>query len=260
MVQFATLTRVVTPRIAKFHYPRRNFLSGFFCFDQNSSVVSLATMSCSLVLSFLQFLLAFFRFVLLLDWVFIPFLKLFFLLPVGSRIFLSLSEVAVFSVVLSLVLCRQLGHHLLEHLVLWMVLEHVLSSQLLLSGEPQVLPFVLDLCCVKVLEWEWFRCLRHGGALLGRTQWEHSSWTTSVVASWAVFRLKPRWAPMLGVRKSEGVPEHKSHERRGDKESPKACTRLKSCESLYTCPRAPFYRETKGLLHSEITLKSREYS
>jgi hypothetical protein len=72
---------------------------------------------------------------------------------------------------------------------------------------------------------------------------------------------------MLGVRKSDGVPEHESmeqthesHEEIGDKESPKACTRLKSCESLYTCPRAPFYRETKGLLHSEITLESKEYS
>jgi hypothetical protein len=70
-----------------------------------------------------------------------------------------------------------------------------------------------------------------------------------------------------GVQKSEGVPEHKSceqkhasHERRGDIESPKACTHLKNCESLYTCPRAPFYRETKGLLHSEITLESKEYS
>jgi hypothetical protein len=69
MVQFATLWRVaiLDPRIAKFHYPQRNFLSGFFCFDQNSSVVSLATMNCFLVLSFLQFLFAFFRFVLLLD-------------------------------------------------------------------------------------------------------------------------------------------------------------------------------------------------
>jgi hypothetical protein len=70
-----------------------------------------------------------------------------------------------------------------------------------------------------------------------------------------------------GVRKSDGVPEHKSHERkctiherRGDKESLKACPRIKCCESLYTCPRAPFYRETKGLLHSENTLESMEYS
>jgi hypothetical protein len=47
---------------------------------------------------------------------------------------------------------------------------------------------------------------------------------------------------------------------RGDKESPKDCSSLKSCESLYTCPRAPFYREKKGLLHSENALESKEYS
>jgi hypothetical protein len=71
----------------------------------------------------------------------------------------------------------------------------------------------------------------------------------------------------VGVWKSDRIPEHKipelTHEsknERGDKESLNVCTRLKSCESLYTCPRAPFYRETKGLLHSEITLRSREYS
>jgi hypothetical protein len=40
----------------------------------------------------------------------------------------------------------------------------------------------------------------------------------------------------------------------GDKESPKDCSHLKSCVSFYTCPRAPFYRETKELLHSENTL------
>jgi hypothetical protein len=44
-----------------------------------------------------------------------------------------------------------------------------------------------------------------------------------------------------------------SDDARGDKESPKDCSSLKSCESFYTCPRAPFYRETKGLLHSENT-------
>jgi hypothetical protein len=49
----------------------------------------------------------------------------------------------------------------------------------------------------------------------------------------------------LGVRKTDGVPEHKnlqkhtSHEE-GDKESPEACPRLKSCESLNTCPQTPF--------------------
>jgi hypothetical protein len=70
-----------------------------------------------------------------------------------------------------------------------------------------------------------------------------------------------------GGKKSVGVPEHKNyeiqraiHERQGDKKSPKACTRLKSYEPLYTCPCAPFYRKTKGLLHSENTLESKEYS
>jgi hypothetical protein len=33
----------------------------------------------------------------------------------------------------------------------------------------------------------------------------------------------------------------------GDLESPKDCSSLKSCESSYTCPHAPFYREAKGL-------------
>jgi hypothetical protein len=47
---------------------------------------------------------------------------------------------------------------------------------------------------------------------------------------------------------------------RGDKESPKDYPNLKSCECFYTCPRAPFYRETKGLLHSENTLGPKEYS
>jgi hypothetical protein len=147
----------------------------------------------------------------------------------------------------------------------------VLSSQLLHSGEPWVLPFVLDLWCAKVLEWERFCCLRHDGALLGRSQWEHSSWTSSVVVSLAVFRLRPRWVPMLGgpkigwspntrVTKQERKQVNTSREGWGDKESPKACARLKSCESLYTCSRAPFYRETKGLLHSEITLEFKEYS
>jgi hypothetical protein len=42
--------------------------------------------------------------------------------------------------------------------------------------------------------------------------------------------------------------------------NPRVCFLLKSCESLYTCPLAPFYTETKGLLHFEITLESKEYS
>jgi hypothetical protein len=75
---------------------------------------------------------------------------------------------------------------------------------------------------------------------------------------------------MLGDQKPDGVPKHKipertresyeSYEEKGDNKSLKACIRLKSCEPLYTCSRAPFYRETKGLLHSEIALESKEYS
>jgi hypothetical protein len=79
----------------------------------------------------------------------------------------------------------------------------------------------------------------------------------------------PRVLPLVGCRsktpteipKHESLErEHKSREGLGDKESPKVYTHLKGCEPLYTCPRAPFYRETKGLLHSENTLESKEYS
>jgi hypothetical protein len=70
----------------------------------------------------------------------------------------------------------------------------------------------------------------------------------------------------LGVRKSDGVPEHESlrqahesHEEKGDKESPKGCTHLKVVNP-FTRAIMPLYRETKGLLHSEITLESKEYS
>jgi hypothetical protein len=77
---------------------------------------------------------------------------------------------------------------------------------------------------------------------------------------------------MLGVSEDpDEIPEHKrrvcanvqvriADDARGDKESPKDCSCLKSCESPYTRPRAPFYRETKGLLHSESTLESKECS
>jgi hypothetical protein len=75
------------------------------------------------------------------------------------------------------------------------------------------------------------------------------------------------WRHLLGgskigwdPRTQDSGANTQKHERWGDKESPKACTHLKRCESLYTCPRAPFCRGTKELLHSEITLESREYS
>jgi hypothetical protein len=61
--------------------------------------------SFSFVISFLQFLFVLIQFALLLDYVFLAFLKPFFFIAAGSRIFLSLSEVAVFSVVPFIVLC-----------------------------------------------------------------------------------------------------------------------------------------------------------
>jgi hypothetical protein len=77
---------------------------------------------------------------------------------------------------------------------------------------------------------------------------------------------------MLGVSENpDKIPEHKERmyanvqvtiidEVRGDKGSTKDCSCLKSCESFYTCPYAPFYRETKRLLHSDNTLELKEYS
>jgi Fe-S-cluster-containing dehydrogenase component len=38
------------------------------------------------------------------------------------------------------------------------------------------------------------------------------------------------------------------------------CTTSKKSECVYTCPRAPFYREMKGLLHTDNTPTIREYS
>jgi hypothetical protein len=86
------------------------------------------------------------------------------------------------------------------------------------------------------------------------------------------FSAETQCAPMLGVSENpDEILEHKrrmytnvqvriANDARGDKESPKDCSCLKSCESLYTCPHTPFYRETKGLLHSESTLESKGYS
>jgi hypothetical protein len=46
----------------------------------------------------------------------------------------------------------------------------------------------------------------------------------------------------------------------GDQKSSTGGTSSQNCESVYTCPCTPFYRETKGLLHSENTLELQEYS
>jgi hypothetical protein len=76
---------------------------------------------------------------------------------------------------------------------------------------------------------------------------------------------------LLGVSENpDKIPEHKrriytniqvkvANDVRGDKGSPKDCLCPKSCESFYTCPHVPFYRETKGLLHPDNTLELKEY-
>jgi hypothetical protein len=41
---------------------------------------------------------------------------------------------------------------------------------------------------------------------------------------------------------------------------PADCTSSKKFKSVYTCPRAPFCRDMKGLLHIDNTLRPKEYS
>jgi hypothetical protein len=69
---------------------------------------------------------------------------------------------------------------------------------------------------------------------------------------------------MLGVSENpDEIPQHKRRKcanvqvriadyARGDKESPKDCSCLKSCESLYTCPRAPFIGRRRDFYISKV--------
>jgi hypothetical protein len=68
------------------------------------------------------------------------------------------------------------------------------------------------------------------------------------------------WNPRTYVRRNSRIYTKKESENAETRNLRKPDFLLQSRESLYTCPRTPFYRETKGLLHSEITLESREYS
>jgi hypothetical protein len=77
-----------------------------------------------------------------------------------------------------------------------------------------------------------------------------------LVSCWGYPKI---WIRPQNTRERSAQTFRNTYEVRGDKESPKDCSRLKSCVSFYTCPRAPFYRETKGLLHSESTLESKKY-
>jgi hypothetical protein len=68
MVPFAALWIEVTqnPGTVKFHFPQKNFLSGFSCLVQSCEMVILAKVNCFLILSFHLFLFELLQFVLLL--------------------------------------------------------------------------------------------------------------------------------------------------------------------------------------------------
>jgi hypothetical protein len=80
-----------------------------------------------------------------------------------------------------------------------------------------------------------------------------------------------RWVPLLGgyLKNSYDSPntrekvlstfKHKVRALR-DGDSLSRLHKSQKSESVYTCPRTPFYREMKGLLHSQNTLELREYS
>jgi hypothetical protein len=88
----------------------------------------------------------------------------------------------------------------------------VLSSQLLPSSELRALLFILDLWCLKVREQKRFHFLREDGDLADPSQLECSSWTSSVVASWIVFRLKHSghqcWGGGAVSKHPDKIPEH----------------------------------------------------
>jgi hypothetical protein len=99
--------------------------------------------------------------------------------------------------------------------------------------------------------------------LLGPLMWWHRElffgWNT-VGANVGGIR-KSGWNPRTRERRESGHVQIKyTDAAKGDKASPKDCSSLKSYESFYTCPRAPFNRETRGLLHSENTLELKECS
>jgi hypothetical protein len=142
-------------------------------------------------------------------------MKPFSLLVAGSRIFLSLSVVVVFSVVLPLVLCLQphrRRHHFHEHLccvycsrvcdvfsalAFWRTSSFALRSWSVMYEGSRVWEIPLS---------------SSYDAPLGQSRWERSSWTSSVVASWAVFRLKHCGCQCWGSEKSAGIPKNKVKE------------------------------------------------
>jgi hypothetical protein len=77
---------------------------------------------------------------------------------------------------------------------------------------------------------------------------------------WECWGCPKIWMRPPNTRRRKASTFKYTDDARGDKESPKDCSNIKSCDRAYTCPRAPFYREMKGHLHSKSTFESMEYS
>jgi hypothetical protein len=137
-------------RSVRFHFPRRNFLSGILLLAQSSDVVIPTTGSCFLVLSSHRFLSVLFQFVLLLCSVVLTFWRSLFLFAADSRIFPCLFAAAVFFAELFLVPCLWCRHHH-RHSQMLAVQQVVLgfepSSQLMPSSGLRALLSALGLWC-----------------------------------------------------------------------------------------------------------------
>jgi hypothetical protein len=216
-----------------------------------------------------------FQFVLLLGWVVLIFQRYFSLLAIGLQIFLSLSAAAVSSVELSPVPCLWCRHRH-QHSHAFAVQKVVLECDVVFSALAFIRASSFALRSWSVMlegsGTKEIHSLREDGGLLDLSLLECSSWT-SLWWHRELFTAETRWAPMLGgvSENPDKIPKHKrrintnvrvkvANDVRGDNGSPKNFLCLKSCESFYTCPYAPFYKETKGLLHSDNTLDLKEYS
>jgi hypothetical protein len=112
--------------------------------------------------------------------------------------------------------------------------------------------------------WCWF-VLKKSTAdwlLVAGLFWEKSTagwWLinqTNRASCWGVTR-KIRMIPL--TREREFLTRSNTKWERRETVIPSAdCTSSKKSESVYTCPRAPFYREMKGLLHTKNTLNLRD--
>jgi hypothetical protein len=86
------------------------------------------------------------------------------------------------------------------------------------------------------------------------------AYTSSIKSKFLVGDSRIGWNPQTYVRRNSRIYTRRNPRTRRQEISESLTSSFKSGESLYTCPCAPFYRETKRLLHSENTLESREYS